>query len=96
MKSVTKTVKRDVEVCRGPVGQHVPTCAGSFGHPFETIVMVCLINHVSLPKQVRCEYHERDAFCSCKGCENASTRDRGRRRESSPMPLWKGRGTQRS
>jgi len=55
-------------------------CAGYLGHPFEKIGMVCLIDHISLPKQVRCQYHERDACCSRKGCEKASTRDRGRRR----------------
>src|SRR2546430_11406645 len=26
--------------------------------------MVCMIDHVSLPKHGRCEYNERDPFCS--------------------------------
>jgi len=74
------------ELAKNKMTQHLKSCkqrlacAGYLGHPFEKIGMVCLIDHISLPKQVRCQYHERDACCSRKGCEKASTRDRGRRR----------------
>src|SRR5438445_12188665 len=40
------------------------SCSGYLGHPFEKIGMVCMIDHVSLPKHGRCEYNERDPFCS--------------------------------
>ena len=40
------------------------SCAGYLGHPFEKIGMLCMIDQVSLPKHVRCEYNERDPCCS--------------------------------
>src|SRR5947199_9373575 len=49
-------------------------CAGYIGHPFETIGMVCMMDHVCLPKHVRCEYNEREPFCFarnvCRGSVN--------------------------
>ncbi len=47
----------------------LPHCAGYLGYPFEKIGMVCMIDQVSLLKHVRCEYNERDLFCSyaCAG-----------------------------
>jgi hypothetical protein len=33
------------------------TCAGYLGYPFEKIGILCMIDHVSLPKHVRCEYN---------------------------------------
>ena len=32
-------------------------CAGYLGRPFEKIGMLCMIDQVSLPKHVRCEYN---------------------------------------
>src|SRR5947199_6306300 len=45
-------------------GDDLAGCAGYLGYPFEKIGMVCMIDHVSLLKHVRCEYNERDLFCS--------------------------------
>ena len=47
------------------VGQHGRRCcAGYLGHRFEKIGMLCMIDQVSLPKHVRCEYNEREPCCS--------------------------------
>ena len=40
------------------------SCAGYLEHPFEQIGMLCLLDHVCLPKQGRCEYNDGDPFCS--------------------------------
>ncbi len=32
-------------------------CAGYLGHPFEKNGILCMIDQVSLPKHVRCEYN---------------------------------------
>ena len=39
--------------------------------------MVCMIDHVSLPKHVRCEYNERDLFCSYASFNAPISRRRG-------------------
>src|SRR6266700_919616 len=52
-------------------------CAGYLEHPFAKIGMLCMIDHVSLPKQVRCEYNERDPFCSYASSNAPISRRRG-------------------
>jgi hypothetical protein len=52
---------------REPLGSLWPfpaPCAGYLGHRFEKIGILCMIDQVSLPKHVRCEYNEREPYCS--------------------------------
>ena len=41
----------------GDVLPRITACAGYLGHPCEKIGMLCMIDQVSLPKHVRCEYN---------------------------------------
>src|SRR6266566_7792118 len=58
-------------------GDDLAGCAGYLGYPFEKIGMVCMIDHVSLLKHVRCEYNERDLFCSYASFNAPISRRRG-------------------
>ena len=65
-------------------------CVGYLVHPFENIGLVCMIVQDSMPKHGRCEYNERDAFCSREECENTSMWDKGLRGYSSQVPFRNG------